>query len=208
MPAAVAVCVTLSKPSNRLAAVVLAAGNSVRLGQPKQQVKLHGTALLRRAAQLALPVAGQVIVVLGTQHREQQKLIHDLPVDVVVNQNPSAGLGASIACGVQQLNGKPDGVLLLLVDQYRLNANHIESLAGRWHSEPEQITAAGFAGTHGPPVIFPSRYFARLSELQGNGAKPLLTGQALTSVPIPEAEINLNTPQDLIDLRRFEQTAN
>ncbi len=195
-----------SKSGRNLAAVVLAAGNSERLGQSKQQLQLHKVALLRRAAEQALQVTDQAVVVLGAGHLTDRKLLDGLPLRITINTDSHIGLGGSIACGTAQLDQQVDAVLLLLVDQYQLTTSNIESLVHQWHSNPEQIAAASYAGTHGPPVIFPYRYFAKLKALRKDGAKSLLVEQPMTSVVMPSAAANLNTPADLVKMRHFEQT--
>ena len=105
-----------SRPETlRIAAVLLAAGSSSRLGQPKQLVKINGASLVRRAALQLLqlnPVS--LTVVTGSGGAAVEEDLRDLQLNTVHNDNWEQGLGASIACGVQNIAEELDGLFIAL----------------------------------------------------------------------------------------------
>ncbi len=198
-------------PSPILAGILLAAGRSRRLGQPKQQVLLHQQTLLDRSANRLLDQADPVAVVINGQ---VQQHIDAKPaaVSLLVNEQPEQGLGSSIVRGIQWLSEHTpavDAVLLMLVDQYRVDRKDLEQLVWQWQQDNQRVTAAAYENTLGPPVIFPSHWFAKLKRCGApKGAKDLIyrardSGQ-LTAVPMPSAAADLDTPDDLRALRDYE----
>jgi molybdenum cofactor cytidylyltransferase len=119
------------------------------------------------------------------------------------NTRHASGMGASIACGVRSVTGAADAALLLLADQPLITRSHLERLIATWRQSPDGIVATSFAGTRGPPILFPSRYFTELSELQGDqGARSVLTraGAAVQLVAFGDAAADVDLPPDLDSL--------
>src|SRR5437868_4439487 len=89
----------------QIAAVILAAGGSTRMGQPKQLLRYKGETMLRRSAHVAL-LAGYdpVIIVLGSEANSMRQELSEIPVGIVVNENWLEGLGSSIRCGILALD--------------------------------------------------------------------------------------------------------
>ena len=88
----------------RVGAIILAAGASTRMGQPKQLLSFEGRSLLRRAADAALASKCEVVVaVLGANALRVMEEIEDVPVLVALNENWSEGLGASVHAGLELL---------------------------------------------------------------------------------------------------------
>ncbi len=200
----------MKRSSPSLATVILAAGASTRLGQPKQRVQLHGETLLARAYRLACSVSRDTIAVLGPDAVAADELPGT--ATTVINPQPDAGLGRSIKVGIEALAALADpldGVLLMLVDQYRLDPSSLATLIAAWQEKPQRTVAAAYDDTVGPPVIFPSHSFAMLAASENSsGAKHLLhrarLSGGLSEVPMPLAMIDLDTPADLAALRRYE----
>lgn len=188
---------------SRCAAIVLAAGSSTRLGQPKQLVLYQGEPLLRRTLQLALDAgASPVLVVLGAYAAECRSVIEALPVTITENPDHGAGMGGGLRLGMAALTAWEAGavpshrLLLLVCDQPLLRLDHLELLLA---AEPaESIVAAAYNGRVGVPAVFDRRHFAALAAVTGDqGARSLLREQAVTPVAMPEAAIDIDTPADL-----------
>lgn len=182
------------------AAIVLAAGSSTRLGQPKQLVCYAGEPLLRRAARLAFEVGARpVIVVLGAQAADCRNLLGGLPVNVIENEEYASGMGSSLRLGMAALATlQPEAgrVLLLVCDQPLLRAEQLRELLGT--PAPDGIAAAEYCGRLGVPAVFGREHFSALASVSGDaGARALLRALPIRAVPMPEAAVDIDTPDDL-----------
>lgn len=184
----------------RVDALVLAAGASTRLGQPKQAVLLHGQPLLSRAVATArAAVNGRVHAVLGSSAGELRAFAGDAAVHVFDRWQD--GQHASLCFGVAQVSDA-DAVLVMPCDQYRIPASGLRALVDAWRGAPGQPAAARYDDTLGVPVIWPVGWLDQLARARRGQA--LLTASNCTVVALSEAAWDLDTPDDLADLARFE----
>ncbi|WP_390590723.1 NTP transferase domain-containing protein [Simiduia litorea] len=191
-----------------LSVLVLAAGQGRRFGaEPKQLAPCMGAPLLAHSLTLAEAMApGRVMLILGA-HAElivrQMSRLQQL--QYFVHPQWMNGLGASIAFGVQHLPADTDAVLILLADQIALTQADVDGLRQRFEqqrgeSSLKNIVCAHYDGQVGVPAIFPRRYFSELAALQGDkGAKKLLLTESIVSVSLPNAAIDIDTPEDLLN---------
>jgi molybdenum cofactor cytidylyltransferase len=184
-----------------LGTILLAAGGSSRLGQPKQLVALEGEPLVRRQARLLLALQPAcVVVVTGAVADEVREALHGLDVSCVHNESWEQGMGTSLACGIRAMPERVRGALLLLTDQFRIVADDLQRLLEAWAGDPLAAVTASWDDQRGPPVVFPRALFDRLSRLQGDsGARAVLKrfrGRQV-AVPLPNAAGDLDTPADL-----------
>ena len=187
----------------RIPIVILAAGGSRRLKQPKQLVPYRGTTLLRHAAGAALESAvGPVLVVLGAAAGPCADELSRLDVELIIHAGWGEGLGSTIRVGVRAARtGHPGlgAVLLMACDQPGVDAAMLQALAATWLKGGARIVAAGYAGTAGIPAVFAATEFAALESLIGDrGAQVLVrsdTGVAI--VPCPGAELDVDESRDL-----------
>jgi molybdenum cofactor cytidylyltransferase len=187
-----------------VAAIVLAAGGSSRLGQPKQLVEVGGRSLVRRAADAAV-VAGcrPVLVVVGAVVEAVAREIAGLRtagVQAVECANWRDGMSASLRCGLRRLQSLPgpgpDAVVLLPCDQPALEPSVIGRLIAAWDGSTNGRVGCGYAGTVGSPALFGRSLFPALAALEGDrGARSLLSGAA--EVPWAAGANDVDTPQDL-----------
>jgi molybdenum cofactor cytidylyltransferase len=200
-------------PDFRCAAVVLAAGASTRLGQPKQLVRIDGESLLHRTARLALEAGSSpVYVVLGFDAERMAGELAGLPVETVLNSAWREGMGSSLRAGMQallRLEPHPQAVLLLVCDQPRLTAEHLRTLLKRHAAVPADgkiaITASFYAQRQGVPAVFSGSLFSELSAASGDrGARDLIRAHAaeVEGIPWPAGELDLDRPEDLTTIER------
>jgi len=191
-------------PDRSLAGLVLAAGGSSRLGQPKQLYEWRGTPLVCRAVEACLEVCGAgVVVVTGAHAHEVEARLESYPVQIVRNSGWKTGMAGSLQAGIQKLRGSSfSGVLISLCDQPRLDSGDLASLANVWQTSPELPAAARYKGIIGVPAIFPGDYLDSLLNLQGDqGARSLLSACAsVSSVEMPAAAFDIDTVADLARL--------
>jgi molybdenum cofactor cytidylyltransferase len=194
-----------------VAAIVLAAGASSRLGRPKQLLMLGGETLVARAIRLAAEAgATPVIAVLGAYHErisaviEAEKMNDAIPV---VNSDWPQGIATSIHAGLRALEDhapQASGALILGCDQPRLTAGHLRALLQSFAAQgASAIAASAYAGVAGTPAVFPRAVFADLLALCGDrGARALLTKPTcpLTALPFPGGEVDIDLPADLAQL--------
>ena len=182
------------------AAIVLAAGASTRLGQPKQLVLFQGESLLRHAVKLALAVnASPVLVVLGAHLEKCRAVLVDLPITILENADHATGMGSGLQLGIAALTTfkpGPERVLLLACDQPLLQPSHLQQLLRA--PTASGIAAAGYNGRTGVPAVFSQEHFPALASVTGDqGARTLLRTLSVTQVSMPEAAIDIDIPQDL-----------
>ena len=204
-----------------LQGLLLAAGASTRLGQPKQLVIYQGLSLITRQTRLLLKRCQCVTIVLGAnadlcrRTLEAELLDHELAaIELIENQDWATGLGSSIALGAAHFNRKYRGMLLLLVDQWQLTDQHIRYFIKHWHScghiKPSNICIASMQQEKfvtGPPVIFSEQFIDELSQFNASdGAKSLIKrySKQVFDYPIPQAFTDLDTPEQLQMLRASE----
>jgi CTP:molybdopterin cytidylyltransferase MocA len=178
-----------------VAAVVLAAGASKRLGEPKQLVMVGGEALLERAVRVAREAGcSPVVVVVGAYYA--QVLANSVLGDVVpvINDKWQEGMASSIRLGVGTLEfvaKDAEGALLMTCDQPAVTVKHLSRLMQR-----AEVRSSRYAGKNGVPAFFPKKYFDSLMELKGDaGARELLATARCEE--LENGELDVDTFEDL-----------
>jgi molybdenum cofactor cytidylyltransferase len=185
-----------------VAAVVLAAGGSRRLGRPKQLLRVGGRPLVRRAAD-AVRDGGcaPVVVVLGAEAGAVRAALVDAAVETIENERWSEGVASSIRAGIAAVEPLPavQSVLLVACDQVKLDAAVVRRILGAFDGTAGRMVACAYAGTVGAPALFERSRFRELAELAGDrGAKPILLrhADALLRLPWPEGAVEVDTAED------------
>lgn len=185
----------------RHALVLLAAGGSRRLGQPKQLLQIEGESLLRRAARFGLATApAQAVLVLGAHADTIAAAAGGLALQRVDCHDWEEGIGASLRAGLAAVFTSCEGALVLLCDQPALDTAHLEALVAAWRRDPTRAAASAYAGVLGVPALLPRAWFAALSRIGGDrGARELLRERAdqVTAVPAPALSEDIDHPGDL-----------
>ncbi len=188
----------------KIAAVLLAAGGSSRLGRPKQLLEHDGEPLVRRAARAALGAGvDELVVVTGAEAAAVEAALDGLPLRRVRNDDWRQGLGRSIACGVEAVAA--DAVLLLLADQPAVDAALLRELlaAGR---EGHRRVACAYAGGLGVPALFAGGADREaLLALEGDGGARGLLAADRTSVHAIPAEQAAFDVDDEADWSRWRE---
>lgn len=156
--------------------VILAAGNSSRLGLPKQLLEFEGETLLKRISREALAVPdARVSVVIGAYPDPINSALKDSNVSVVINPHWATGMSTSIVVGLGDLlkhHPNLDRCIISLCDQPFVDRHVFQQLIQLADSTDKGIVATGFSGILGAPVLFDRKYFEHLMCLEGQqGAK-------------------------------------
>jgi molybdenum cofactor cytidylyltransferase len=192
-------------PTRRIAAIVLAAGRSTRMGGPnKLLAEIAGRPLVRIAAEEALASrAKPVIVVTGHQRADVERALAGLSVRLVHNPDFAQGLGTSLKAGIAAVPADVDGAIICLGDMPQVDATLIDRLIAAF--DPDRgalVVTPTFEGSRGNPVLWSRRFFPDLMAVEGDiGARHLISryGEAVIEVPVEgkAALVDVDTPEAL-----------
>ena len=188
---------------NKTGIIILAAGNSSRLGRPKQLLPFRRKTFISHVVEEALAAdLRPVVVVTGAHHAEIEASLKSEPVGLVYNPHWKTGMASGIVAGlVKVLDGAPDlqAVVVAVCDQPYISAELFRSLVSAHAGSGKGIVACTYAETLGTPVLFGEPYFTELAALSGDGgAKQILKRFAgdVATVPFPQGEIDIDTEED------------
>jgi molybdenum cofactor cytidylyltransferase len=209
-------------PQSQIAAVILAAGESSRLGQPKQLIQFRGKTLVRRMVDAASEAGCRpILVVVGngkqaphldalrSPKEETRQPVNAITSElkktgatIVANSNWKCGIGTSIRTGIRHLIDTAPGVeatVLLTCDQPFVDRAVIDGLITLRHETGKPIVAAGYAGTLGVPALFDRDRLPELLQLDDSGgAKSIILSNRdhVAEFPFPEGKIDIDTAEE------------
>lgn len=198
-----------------VAAVILAAGRSSRMGTHKLLLPLGDAPLLAHVVGAACAsAAAPVILVLGHEAERVRAALPAGRAEIVVNQVYADGMATSLRAGItllEYLEAEGDallGTLVLLGDQPLVTVPLLDRLIEEASARPETLLTASYGGRRGPPVYFPRASFAETAELRGDeGGRAILARHAdrvcVVECAFPEAGTDIDTPEDYERLRRM-----
>jgi molybdenum cofactor cytidylyltransferase len=187
-------------PKPNIAAVVLAAGSSQRMGANKLVATVGGRQLVRIAAEAALGSrASTVTVVTGYRPAEVEAALAGLAVATVHNPNHASGLASSLAAGLRSVPGDVDGVVVLLADMPEVTSAIVDRLIEAFTTD--RIIVPTSEGRRGNPVLWSRRFMAELAAVAGDsGGRHLIEAHrdAVTEVAIgSQVALDVDTPEAL-----------
>ncbi|WP_100612700.1 nucleotidyltransferase family protein [Confluentibacter lentus] len=188
--------------------VILAAGASKRMGEPKQLLKWGDTTLINHTINTAVEVnSKEIILVLGAHFELIEKNIENSEIPILNNTYWENGLGKSIACAVEYLQksrSSVDGVLVILADQPFITSDFLKLMISKFQINRNQIIATSYGDDKlGVPALFDASYFEELSQLNDDfGAKLVLKKYHSAVIPMspPTENIDLDTKLDYTNL--------
>jgi molybdenum cofactor cytidylyltransferase len=197
--------------SRRIAAIVLAAGRSTRMGAAnKLLAEIGGKPLVRIAAEEALASrADPVIVVTGHQRERVEGALKGLKVTFAHNPDFAQGLSTSLKAGIAKVPADADAAIVCLGDMPQVRAPLIDKLIAAF--DPERgalVVVPSVNGKRGNPVVWSRRFFPDLAGLDGDiGARHLIASypEAVIEVPVtdPAVFVDVDTP-DALDAVKAE----
>jgi molybdenum cofactor cytidylyltransferase len=196
--------------NRNVAAIILAAGRSTRMGGPnKLLAELGGKTLVRIVTEQALASKAQgVIVVTGHQAEQVEQALHGLDVKFVHNPDFAEGLASSVKAGIAAVANHADGAVICLGDMPLISAHLIDRLIEAFAPDRGNLIAVPVSDNRrGNPVLWSRRFFNELMTLDGDiGARHLIArhSEAVAEVPVEGfgAFLDIDTPQALEAARR------
>jgi molybdenum cofactor cytidylyltransferase len=194
-------------PSSHVAALILAAGASSRMGRPKQLLDWDGRPLVRAAAEVALAAQlDPLLVVVGGAQAQVTEALAGLPLRLIANPDYAAGQSTSLRAGIAALSQDVDAVVVLLGDQPFVTATIVARLVAEWQTSGALIVAPTYAGQRGNPVLFAHPVIPELLAVQGDqGARAVVAADHsrihLVAFDDSRPLTDIDTPEDYERLR-------
>ena len=185
-----------------IATIVLAAGNSSRLGQNKQLLQHEGKSLINRTLDICRKAKCEdIILVVGSDYMTIINQVETEDLTLLYNQKWKNGMSSSITTGTLWAKAtKKQGILVVLPDQIHLESNLLMNVARKAGLHPGKLICSRYTHGFGAPSYFPSEFFDELlMNRAGNGAKSILDKHAMDRlyVEFPKGMIDVDRPQDL-----------
>lgn len=192
----------------RIAALVLAAGESARLGTPKQLLQWQGVTLLQKTIHeiqniyLTVPHIIDITVVLGAFHEQILPTLSTYTIHSVYNTQWQKGMGESLRFGVESIlqHSQPDYLLIALCDQPLVTDKHYALLLEQNIKSSKGIVASYYSNKAGVPAVFSKQYLHQLQTLHGaKGAQSVIKQHIhnVQTIDVPEAAFDIDTMQDI-----------
>lgn len=189
------------------AIIILAAGNSSRLGKPKQLLTYQGQTLIDITIAASVKTEFHpIVVVLGAYAEEIKQRSAGAEVFYAVNERWENGMSSSISFGLQTalaIEPKIENAIFTVADQVHIKAEIFEQLNTVHQSTLKNIITCAYAETTGTPALFNKKYFKELLNLTGEtGAKNLLKthGDDTVNIPFELGKIDIDTEADYNNL--------
>ncbi len=191
----------------KIGGLLLAAGGSSRLGQPKQLIDFEGSTLLWRAAEtLAATACETKVVVLGAEANKCLKELRGMDLSTCVNSDWEKGMSGSIKAGLRRiLDIEPatSAIIITLCDQPYVTANIVDSFIAEYRRIRPPVVAAEYNNVCGVPALFSRAMFDDLLQLEGDkGAQSVIrkVGPNVIRISVPDAAFDIDSPEDLMTL--------
>jgi molybdenum cofactor cytidylyltransferase len=190
-----------------IVAVVLAAGESSRMGRPKALLPIEGIRFIEKiVSSLQSTKVGKILVVLGHNAEEMRQKIADLPVLIVVNNEYKKGQLSSLVAAIRDIQSRQssaelDGILVHLVDHPYVNPILVDVMIDRFYESKKLIVVPRYHGRRGHPVIFSRSLFSELlNAALDQGAKTVVHAHQKDTLEIDTEDegvtIDIDTPEE------------
>lgn len=194
-----------------IAAVVLAAGRSTRMGRPKLSLELAGRPVIGHViAHVRQSRCGLIVVVVGGDADRVSAGVQSPDIQIVRNERYAEGMGTSIAAGISALPPDAEAAVIVLGDQPRVTAASIDALIDAYRATGKPLVASRYRDARGAPTLLGRALFDEARRLGGDvGGRALIDRHPEMVVEVllsPELAADLDTPEDLARLRHALET--
>jgi molybdenum cofactor cytidylyltransferase len=181
-----------------VSAVILAAGASTRMGQPKLLLPLGDEPIVRRTVRQICDAGFEdVLVIVGNEHERMRAALEGLPVRFAMNSQYQTGMGSSFHTAVEHL-GDSTAAMFALADQPFVTAQEYRAILDAYSQRAPAIVSVRYGDVTAPPHLFTRDLFPELAQLE-RGARPVLERHRDQTVVLrfsPELLLDIDTPED------------
>ena len=190
---------------SKIAAVILAAGMSKRMGKPKHLLPLNGEPLIYYSITLALQQNLHPIVVIAGQHKKEiEKVIQCDNVTYLYNPDYQSGMASSLKLGIEAVSYEADAAMIFLGDQPFVPIQVVQALIKEYELNKDQgvcIVRPRYAGELGHPILFDGRLFEHFNKIDGDeGGRSIIRNhkEQLKIIDFSESlwGMDVDTPED------------
>jgi molybdenum cofactor cytidylyltransferase len=189
-----------------IVAVILAAGESSRMGRPKALLPIDGETFVERiVGVLRKTKIGRVFVILGHNAAELSRRIEHLPIEILINPNYKLGQLSSLQVAVRRIeqDADCDGMLVHLVDHPYIDARLVDTMIDRFYESNKFIVVPRHGSKRGHPVIFSRRLYGELLKAPlDQGAKVVVNAHQADTLEIDTEDIGITIDIDTPELYR------
>ncbi len=189
----------------KVAAIILAAGSSSRLGQAKQLIQFNNEFILEKLYNNLESLTDSVYLITGCYHSEIKRQFPKM--SLIFNENWEKGMGSSISTAVNNLKRKYSHLLICTCDQALIEKSHYLELLETSKQNPNNIITSIYKKIVGVPVLFPKAHFNDLTQLDNSskGAKQVIQKykEKVIKIKCTNAEFDLDTIENLKYLRKL-----
>ncbi len=199
-----------------IGAIILAAGMSKRMGEPKLFLYLRKKPIFRYSVDIAVSSHLKPIVVVGGEHIHQLEThLQGIPdVEIRRNADYKSGMASSVKMGIQAVTGRTEAVLIFLADQPFVPKSVIEMLVDTYESQRSKgirIVRPEYAGAPGHPILFDAEFYHEFQGIQGDeGGRSIIQRHksCVKFVPFEEAlwGVDIDTPEDFRRVKEWVET--
>jgi molybdenum cofactor cytidylyltransferase len=180
-----------------LVSLILAGGESKRMGLPKLTLSYQGKTLLSHAITKAKSVSDETLVVVGAYATYYQPEAEKAGSSVIINEAWAEGLASSLRVGIASFSKNVDAALVILPDQPFVPIEHLQTLVKTWQETNAQLVFSRYQGILGAPCIISRSLFADVQTLRGDkGARGLAHEGVIVAEVGLEHSQDIDTPED------------
>jgi len=164
--------------SKKVAALILAAGQSKRMGTPKQLLPFNGQPMIADICKKLVSLdLHSIACITGSENNLIEKVINKFPMQAIYNADFKQGMNSSLVTGINSLSSHNnlEGVLITLADQPTIPLAHYQLMVATFNQNTQSIVSTSYGDSYGVPSIFPSSLFSELQDLgMDKGAKSII----------------------------------
>ena len=190
----------MARANARISAVMLAAGKSARMGEPKQLLRLNGRTVLEQTLEnVRASGVDEVVLVLGASAEKIRGELRGELFDglkVAVNQNYAQGMASSLRVGLATASPQMDAALVVLADQPFVRPETMQQIIKRYRRSDAEIVIPFYEGKRGNPVLLDRSVFPDAMALEGDIGFRALFGKHTAGI----VEMNVADEGVLLDI--------